>query len=147
MPANEPRRFQAVHDRHLHVHDHRVEARVVGNDRVHGFAPVRGEFHRDALPLQQVLDDLLVDRVVLGHEHVAAGQLARRRFRRNRFARKEKPILAALGRTPRAETLQGQRALERVDRRGVAFARGADQACLVEDRHAPAVVADSSVPL
>ena len=58
---------EAVHLRHLAVHEHRVVAGA--RHRLHRFAPVVGDVHSVAQLLEDPHRHLLVHLVVLGHEH------------------------------------------------------------------------------
>jgi hypothetical protein len=64
----------AVHHRHLAVHQDGVEG-LRGRQR-EGFLAVLGDGHREAQLLQHRAGELLVDRVVLGQQHVAVEQAA-----------------------------------------------------------------------
>ena len=74
--ADAPRRLEAVHLRHLDVHeDGRVAARV-GPRHLHGLAPVARHVELDPQPGQKLRRDHLVRLVVLGEEGAHAGELA-----------------------------------------------------------------------
>ena len=60
--ADRARGLQAVHDRHLHVHQDRVIAALA--NLLQGFGAVVGEIGVEADALQQLQRDFLVDRVV-----------------------------------------------------------------------------------
>jgi hypothetical protein len=64
----------AVHHRHLAVHQDGVEG-LRGRQR-EGFLAVLGDGHREAQLLQHRAGELLVDRVVLGQQHMAVEQAA-----------------------------------------------------------------------
>ena len=76
-PANQRSCLQAAHDRHLQIHEQHIKCFCL-----QGFT---GEFavgrhgHAVAALLQQVHHELLVDGIVLGHQHVErAGGYTRR---------------------------------------------------------------------
>ena len=61
------RRLDAVHDRHLHVHEHDVI--VVLAHHAHRFGAVLGEIDEDLRLLELADGDFLIDLVVLDQEH------------------------------------------------------------------------------
>ena len=67
--------FEAVHHRHLHIHqDHVILAGLDADKRIHDLLPVGANFAVCALGFQQQLQDLGVDGVVLGAEEVHPAQ-------------------------------------------------------------------------
>ena len=72
LRANPARGFQAVHDRHLHVHQHDVEAARV--QLVEGDLAVVGDVDDEAGVAQQLGRDLLVEFVVFDQEHARTPQ-------------------------------------------------------------------------
>lgn len=75
-----PRRFDAVQFRHLDVHEDHVVG--PGTSHVHGFEPVGGHIHRNALHFQDFCSYYLVDIVILGEQDPEpverCGRVARR---------------------------------------------------------------------
>ncbi len=77
--------LESVHLRHLQVHEHEID--VLAEQRLGGFASVGHHQRRVAAALQQVLGQLPVDGVVLGHQHAQPPRRPRRRHRRCRRLR------------------------------------------------------------
>ena len=67
-----PGRGVAVHDGHLAVHQHRIEA--LAGQHVQRLLPVAGDADDDTGAAQQVDRELLVDRVVLDQQDARSGQ-------------------------------------------------------------------------
>ena len=65
------RAAQAIHDRHLHVHQHSGVGVVGCAGQLHSrfSAPLRAPFHLEATGFQQTLGDLQVHLVVVHHQH------------------------------------------------------------------------------
>ena len=66
------RGLQPVHDRHLHVHQHQVIRLAL--HLLNGHVAVTGQVHLHACGLQQLLGDLLVERVVFYQQHARTMQ-------------------------------------------------------------------------
>ena len=64
--TNGLRRLQAVHLRHLNVHEHHIKGRLL--HRIDRLPAVVHQRHGVSLPLQQTNRQALVDRVVFGQE-------------------------------------------------------------------------------
>ena len=75
--------FDAVHHRHLHVHQHQIVEMLA--DHLHGDFSVGGDGNRDSRFLQQFPGHLLIQLVVLHQQHRSAAQPFRR-IRRQRTA-------------------------------------------------------------
>ena len=65
--ANDGGGLEAVHFRHLAIHEDKIEAAATGGG--HGFSAVLHHFNFGVEALQDVKDDFLVDGVVLGEKH------------------------------------------------------------------------------
>ena len=83
------RGLDAVHLGHLDVHQHHVVGLAL--DRIEHLQAVGGDVGAIAQALQQPQHDLLVHRVVLGHEH------AQRQLLREREAERRRPALGVGG--------------------------------------------------
>ena len=65
---------QAIHHRHLQVHQHDVEGRLGGGHGGHRFLPIGGDEHPGAFVFQQFPRHLLVVGVVLGDQQAQSSQ-------------------------------------------------------------------------
>ena len=65
---------EAIQHRHLHVHEHRVEAPRVPFEALHGLLTVADQGRRGALPLQEAVDDIQIDLAVVGNQDPRPGQ-------------------------------------------------------------------------
>ena len=83
--ANFARGGETVHDRHLHVHQHRVECR--GPHHAYRNGAVVGQFDLQTGALQQLACHFLVQVVVFHHQDAGAGQGAQRQRRTRRWVR------------------------------------------------------------
>ncbi len=77
IPANLAGRGEAVHDRHLTIHQHSVKAPLL-KQQTQGLRTVRRQHHLDSHALQQALQHFLVEPVVLDHQHPRPRQPAYR---------------------------------------------------------------------
>ncbi len=73
--ANRRRRLEAVHLRHLNVHQHQIERRVL--QRLHRFPAVACDRRRVAPLFQDAYRQPLVYRVVLGNKDTQMGRIDR----------------------------------------------------------------------
>ena len=65
--ADDSRRRQPIHDRHLNVHQHQIKRVLV--ELIDRFFAIAGNRNMAALALQQQGQQLLIDWAVLNHEH------------------------------------------------------------------------------
>ncbi len=80
-------RLQAIHDRHLHIHQDASE--VFPRQAFERFAAVAGDGHKQPDRAQQLVGDFLIDRFILDQQDFPAGETA------NLVVRREAPILMA----------------------------------------------------
>ncbi len=71
VPADFACGLQAVHHRHLHIHQHQVVSS--GERHFEGFLTVAGNFDDKAFILQDFAGDLLIEQVVFRQQDAAAG--------------------------------------------------------------------------
>ena len=84
--SNAPRCLQAVHLRHLNVHQHRVIAGTIALQHLcHGFASVHGKFNLHADLGQEFYRDLLIDLVVFGQKNLRPPKIGRQSSRGQRL--------------------------------------------------------------
>ncbi len=74
--ANAPRRGESVHDRHLAVHQDRIEGDR--GDSLQGFGAVVGNRHLGRELLQHALRHSLIHRIVLHQQDLVAAEGGRR---------------------------------------------------------------------
>jgi hypothetical protein len=72
-PADGTGRFVAVHDRHLAIHQHAIEERIV-LQYFQRLLAIAGPHHFDAGTAQQVLRQFAIELVVLDQQDAAAHQ-------------------------------------------------------------------------
>ena len=66
--TNGLRRLQAIHDRHLHVHQHQIEVLIVKQSQC--FLAIRSNKHLVTSGLKKSLRKLLIDQIVFGQKNV-----------------------------------------------------------------------------
>ena len=104
-PADLARRLQPVHRRHMHVHQHQVEAG--GLQALQRLGPVAGQADPVPEALEQNLHVLAVDRMVVGDQHTQLAAGRHRAGRRQRHRRRLGRLLRGdLGRVERTQRQQ-----------------------------------------
>ena len=110
--ADQRGRLVAIHLRHLDIHQHRVV--TAGLDHAHRLHAGGGQVHLKAATEQHLAGDLLVDLVVVHHQHAGAGQALRRRRQRARRQRRRRRFVGGQAQRLR-NGQQHARAADRLD--------------------------------
>ena len=76
--ANAARGGHAVHDRHLHIHQHDVKTRSLAGR--HAFSAIAGDLDAAAQAFQEFNRDLLIDEIILHQQDLPGKALLRRRL-------------------------------------------------------------------
>ena len=78
VEPQQPRGFVSVEDRHLQVHQHdRIVVRPLRGDPIDRLLSVAGDVDRGAPALEKLGGQLLVDRIVLDHQHPQSREIDR----------------------------------------------------------------------